>query len=109
MLGLLLTIVLITVFFGLVETRKYSAYGACREIALQIKGYGTWQHTRTVSMVFLSTVYFYDGVNWMNCDAIGIGPFWMATSGWQTIRSYAKCLPPKQNCEYPQEYFGVSP
>lgn len=105
----LLTIILTTVFFGRVETKQFSAYAACRQVALETKGYSTWKHARTDQMVFVSWVVFYDGYNDLTCQAVGIGPFWTAGNTMHTLVGCATSLSSDAASACPEEYFGVSP
>src|SRR4051812_17449130 len=83
---LFLTIIIIsTVFFGLVETKQFSAYAACRNLVMERKGSGVWKHTHTDQLLFLSEMFFNDGTNVLPCSAFGIGPFWVGKLGFQTI------------------------
>jgi hypothetical protein len=81
----LVIIVISTLFFGGVETKRFSAYAACRKVAMETKGYSIWEHTKTVQYVFISAVYFVDMTNELGCAAVGVGPFWHAIGAYQTI------------------------
>jgi hypothetical protein len=105
---LLLAIVIITtVFFGLAKTTQYSAYAACRKVAMTTKGYAAWKYERTFPMLFLSRVSFSDGYNELACDAMGIGPFWIVTRSLQTLVACVKNFETGEMC--PEDYFGVNP
>lgn len=101
--------VVATLFFGRIESRQYSAYAACRESALNTKGYAVWQHKQTFQMIFISRVVFSDGYNDLSCQAIGIGPFWTANSSMHTLVGCAKSLEIEEANMCPEGYFGVSP
>ena len=108
---ILLAIILSTSLFGgSVETEQFSAYGACRKIALATKSQAIWKHEQTIPLVFVSWVFFSDRYNDLTCQAIGIGPFWTASG---TVNSLVGCGSKietgKGAAECPKEYFGVSP
>ena len=107
LLFLVISVVVVTVFFGLAKTKQYSAYSACRQLAMTTKGYATWKHERTYSMVFLSRIVFSDGYNDLVCDATGIGPFWKISTSTHTLVGCMKSLEPAESC--PEDYFGVNP
>ena len=46
--------------------------------ALSIKGNKAWEYQRTDPKVFASDVYFFDGYNVLQCETLGVGPFWIA-------------------------------
>lgn len=96
-----------TIVFGLVETHEFSAYAACRRIVMTVKGYGVWKHIGTDQFIFMSFMKFYDDGNYLSCSAIGIGPFWVASRGFQTIRGCIRNAQGVSPC--PEDYFGVSP
>jgi hypothetical protein len=64
-LGLLLFLLTIfvvsTPFFGRVETRWFSAYAACRRVAMARKGYAVWKPEQTTQKIFRSRIIFSDG------------------------------------------------
>ena len=100
-------IVVTTLFFGLVKTKQYSAYAACRNVAMNTKGYGVWNHERTFPMVFMAQIVFSDGYNDLSCNAVGIGPFWSVTRSMHTLVGCGKNLITEEMC--PEDYFGVNP
>ena len=106
---LLAIIVATTLFFGLVKTNQYSAYAECRKLALTTKGYGVWNHERTLPMVFSSMVSFSDGYNELSCTANGIGPFWVVQRYMKTNVACANSLADKGADLCPEDYFGVNP
>jgi len=106
---LLLLIILTTVFFGLVETRQYSAYAVCRNVAMNVKGYAIWEHKRTYQFVFQSWVVFSDGYNDLTCYASGIGPFWVINGYSQTLVACLSALSDNPDGYCPEGHFGVSP
>jgi hypothetical protein len=110
-LPLLLMAVLVvsTPFFGGVETKQFSAYGACRKVAMATKSYATWEHEQTIQMVFRSRIRFSDGSNHLSCQAIGVGPFWMVGKTTPTLASCSKDLGNGKTELCPEAYFGVSP
>src|SRR5215216_996401 len=83
-LFILAMIVFTTPFFGRIETRHFSAYAACRKVAMNTKGYAVWKHEQTIQKMFRSRVWFSDGFNAIDCRAIGIGPFWIVRASLQT-------------------------
>ncbi len=106
---LILAIILSSsMYFAQAETKEFSAYAACREQALRTQGYAVWKHTKTIPLIFMSTVEFFDGFNSLTCDAFGVGPFWFAGSSIQTLVGCATNLSdPPSLC--PENYYGVSP
>jgi hypothetical protein len=106
----LLTIMLVsTPFFGRVETRRFSAYAACRKVAMATKGYAVWQHEKTIERMVLSRIIFSDGFNNLDCRALGLGPFWMVR---KSLLSWNICDKDAGNGKMimcSEEYFGVSP
>jgi len=106
---LLAIIVVTTVFFGLVRTKRYSAYAECRKLAMSTKGYGVWHHERTLPMVFISRVDFSDGYNELNCTVKGIGPFWVVHTSMKTNVACANALTDEGADLCPEDYFGVNP
>lgn len=71
------------------------------------KGYGGWKHKSTLQMGFVSDISFYDGGNYLGCRAVGIGPFWTAQLGFQTMLGCLRDANGVSPC--PEGYFGVSP
>lgn len=110
-IALLVTMVVIaveTIIFGQIETNYFSAYAACRDVAKATKGYGVWKHTSTKQTFPTTRIMFADGSNDLACDAIGIGPFWIAFDNWHTLVGCVESFSPKvKSC--PEGYFGVSP
>ena len=107
----LAVIIITTIFFGLVKTNQYSAYGECRKVVATRKGYAIWKYERTIQLVFKSWVVFNDGYNDLTCYAIGIGTFWAVEGIGETL---AACLPSfgsevGEEGFCPRDYFGVSP
>ena len=110
--GILLSaafVVLLSMFLGSVETNRFSAYGACRGVALQTKGYAIWDHVHTTQMIFASWMVFSDGYNDLTCQTIGVGPFWAVTSTTKTNVACATELSSDPSSHCPEGYFGVSP
>jgi hypothetical protein len=94
------------------ETKQFSAYAACRKVALATKGYAVWEHEQTVQQLFISWVVFSDGFNDLSCQAIGVGPFWKVRESMHTLVGCGKSpengeLIMKSTC--PEDYFGVNP
>ncbi len=107
-LFLLATIIITTIFFGLVQTKQFSAYGECRKAAMTTKGYAVWKYERTIQMVFMSWVVFSDGYNDLTCHAVGVGPFWAVQGTDQTLVGCVTGLG-EGGGWCPEDYFGVSP
>jgi len=106
---IILSIVVLTVLIlGFWKTTGFSAYGACRKLAMQTKGYGVWRHESTTQDGFQSHVSFSDGYNIMTCSATGIGPFWVATSYSRTLVGCNQSLGTASD-PCPEDYFGVEP
>jgi hypothetical protein len=106
---ILSTLFITTPFFGSVETRQFSAYAACRKVAMATKAYATWTHVQTNQKIFMSQVRFSDGINSLDCQAIGIGPFWMVRKALPTLLTCDRELGDGMSLICPVEYFGVSP
>ena len=111
-IGLLILLAIIitieTIILGQVETKYFSAYAACRDVAMKTKGYGVWKHVSTTPTPPTIRVMFDDGTNDFGCETIGIGPFWIAMLTWQTLVGCVKSFNPiLETC--PEDYFGVSP
>ncbi len=97
--------------FRTIETRQFSAYAACRNMAAKTRGYGPWQHKQTSQTLLAAEVSFSDGFNTLLCTTIGIGPLWIALWSEQTA---VGCIVPStlQNTRpksCPIDYFGVNP
>lgn len=108
-LVLLTSVVVTTMFFGLIKTEKYSAYAQCRKLAMATKGYDTWSYERTIPMVFISRIDFSDGYNELSCTANGIGPFWDVQTSMKTNVACANSLTDEGADLCPEDYFGVNP
>ena len=108
LLFFLVIIVLPKMVLGLMETDQFSAYAACRKVIMDNRptGYGVWKHIGTSQTVFEYHITFSDDINNLDCEAFGIGPFWTAERGYQTI---AGCLEKNGMSPCPAGYFGVSP
>lgn len=101
-------IVLLTFVLSFVQTKSFSAYAVCRNLALETKGYDVWKHQTTTPIVFVSQITFSDGYNDLSCSAVGIGPFWQVTSYSKTNVACALSLSnPPDLC--PEDFFGVEP
>ncbi|HSJ89466.1 MAG TPA: hypothetical protein VK909_19805 [Anaerolineales bacterium] len=98
-----------TPYFGGVKTKEFSAYAACRKIAMATKAYATWEHEQTMPMLFRSRVRFSDGFNHLNCQAIGVGPFWTVGKVRPILASCSKDLGNGKAEPCPEDYFGVRP
>lgn len=96
-----------TVILGQEKTNQFSAYAACRDVAIATKGYGVWKHTGTTPLLFFSAIQFSDNANYLSCSAIGIGPFWMGIPTFETLRGCLRNAQGVSPC--PEGYFGVSP
>src|SRR6266498_1839784 len=112
-LGLLLFLLIIfvvsTPFFAGVETRRFSAYAACRKVALARKGYAVWKLERTKPKIFGSQIIFSDGFSNLDCRALGVGPFWIVR---KSLLNWSVCDQDLGNGKMmacPEEYFGGSP
>lgn len=103
----IISIVLLTLVLSLVQTKQFSAYAACRNAALETKGYDIWKHESTIPLVFVSYITFSDGYNGLTCSTAGIGPFWRVTSLFKTLVGCGLSLDPPIPC--PEDYFGVEP
>ena len=114
---LITPVVVVTLFFGLVKTKQFSAYGECRKYALTTKGYDVWKYKHTLPLVFMSLVVFNDGYNDLDCYANGIGPFWRVQGATETIVGCLTSVPGSVEqvkevgedglCR--RDYFGVEP
>jgi hypothetical protein len=105
---LFMILVLSSFILSFVQTESFSAYGACRDLALKTKGYAIWKHQSAIPLVFMSQVTFSDGYNDLNCSAAGIGPFWQVTSFIKTNAACSLSLSnPPDLC--PEDYFEVEP
>ena len=108
-LSLLIIMLITTPYFGTVESTHYSAYAACRKVAMGTKGDAEWKHVRTIQKVVRSWILFSDGSNKLDCRAIGIGPFWAVR---RTEYTYSVCgndASSGTTTACPEDYFGVSP
>ncbi len=112
-LGLLLflgtILVVSTPFFSRVETRHFSAYAACRKVALARKGYAVWKPEKTKPHIFRSQIIFSDGSSTLDCRTIGVGPFWIVRKSLLNWHVCDKDLGNGKIMACPEEYFGVSP
>jgi len=108
-LSMVAIIVVTTVFLGLVETNQYSAYAACRKLALTTKGYGVWNHAHTLQLVFSSRISFSDGYNELSCTTNGVGPFWVVQAWMKTNVACVNSLTDQGADICPEDYFGVKP
>lgn len=106
---ILLTIfILVTFVLSFVQTKQFSAYAACRNVAIETKGYAVWEHQSTIPFVFLSRITFSDGINNLDCNAMGIMSFWAVTSHSKTNAFCGTNLSETPNpCL--EDYFGVKP
>ncbi|MBL8098650.1 MAG: hypothetical protein JNK81_05680 [Anaerolineales bacterium] len=103
----LISIVLLTFILSFLQTKQFSAYAACRNLAMNTKGYAVWKHVSTLPLVFRSYITFNDGYNSFSCRATGIGPFWVANNELKTNVGCGLSLIPPVSC--PEDYFGVEP
>ena len=108
LLVFLAIVMVTTLFFGLIQTKNYSAYAECRKLAMTTKGYGAWNYVRTIPMVFVSRIDFSDGYNELSCTANGIGPFWVVQASMKTNVACANSLSDEPDL-CPEDYFGVIP
>lgn len=108
LLFLCMGIIITTPFLGRMETKYFSAYASCRDNATATKGYAIWKHKNTNLAVFSSVIVFSDGTNDLTCQAIGVGPFWIAVSTYQTIVGCAPALGDTTKMCI-EDYFGVYP
>ncbi len=112
-LGLLLFVltsfVVSTPFFARVEATRFSAYAACRKVALARKGYAVWKPQQTKPKIFRSQIIFSDGFSKIDCRALGVGPFWIVRKSSLTWRVCDQDLGNGKMMACPEEYFGVSP
>lgn len=104
----IISLVSLTFVLSFVQTKQFSAYAACRNLAVETKGYDVWKHQSTIPLVFVSYFTFSDGYNSLACNAAGVGPFWQVTSYSKTNAACALSLSnPPDLC--PENYFGVEP
>ena len=106
---LLAVMFITTPFFGRVETKQFSAYAACRKVAKTTKGYAEWKHALTTQKIFMSRVTFSDGLNRLDCHAIGIGPFWVVRKALPDVVVCDQDLEDGKTLLCQEDYFGVSP
>lgn len=108
-LFLLALVFITTPYFGRVETRRFSAYAACRKVAMATKGYAVWEHKQTTEKMFRSRIIFSDGFSKIECRAIGVGPFWIVRV---FLHNWVICDQDPNNgkiMECQEEYYGVNP
>ena len=74
---LLIVFIATTPIFARLKTNYFSAYAACQNTAMTIKGNKAWEYQRTIPGMFQSDVFFSDGYNFLQCATVGIGPFWV--------------------------------
>ena len=108
-LFLLVSVALSTPFFARVETKQFSAYAACRKVALAKKGYAVWKPAQTTPNLFRSEIIFSDGHSKLDCHAWGIGPFWIIRAALLNWSVCDQDLGNGQTTACPEDYFGVSP
>jgi len=108
-LSLLITMLITTPYFGTVESKHYSAYAACRRAAMATKSYAEWKHVRTIQKVVRSWILFSDGLNALDCRAIGIGPFWVIRRIEYTYAACGNDTNSGTTMPCLEDYFGVSP
>lgn len=77
----LIVFIATTPIFARLKINYFSAYGACQNMAMTIKGNKAWEYQRTRPGIFDSYVYFSDGYNELFCIAVGVGPFWIPILG----------------------------
>ena len=107
---LLALVVTSTPYFGRVETSRFSAYAACRKVAMATKGYAEWKHEQTIPKMFiLSRVLFSDGFDEIDCHAMGVGPFWIVRKSQFAFTTCSKDLGNGKKMICPEGYFGVNP
>ena len=106
---LLAAMVFTTPFFARAETKHFSAYGACRNVAMKTQGYAVWKLRRTVRRMFRPQIIFSDGFSTIDCYAIGVGPFWTVRTARRTWAQCSKDAGNGQSTPCPEDYFGVSP
>jgi len=108
-LFLLIIMLITTPYFGTVETKQFSAYAACRKVAMNTKGYAEWKHLQTVQKLVRSWILFSDGLNEIDCRAVGIGPFWMVRRTEYTLATCGTDLSNGNTMTCTEDYYGVSP
>ena len=108
-LFLLTVLVFTTPFFGRVETKRFSAYAACRKAAMNTKGYAVWKEQRSTPRMFRLQVIFSDGYSEIDCRALGIGPFWLVRKFLLTWGVCEKDLGNGKKTMCPEDNYGVSP
>src|SRR5215216_2114428 len=112
-LGLLIFLLIImlvsTPFFGRVTTENFSAYAACRKVAMATKGYAVWKPAKTIQHMVLSRIVFSDGFSNLDCRAIGLGPFWIVRKSLLDWNTCDKDAGNGKTVNCPEDYFGVSP
>jgi hypothetical protein len=106
---LLAAMVFTTPFFARAETKQFSAYAACRKVAMDTKSYAVWTHQQTIKRMFRPRILFTDGFSTIDCYAIGVGPFWTIRMAKRTWAQCNKDLGNGQSTACPEDYFGVSP
>jgi hypothetical protein len=105
----LIIMLITTPYFGTVETRQFSAYAACRKVALARKGYAVWKPKQTTPKAFRSEIIFSDGYSNLDCHAWGIGPFWIVRAALLQWSVCNKDLGNGNKIECTEDYFGVIP
>ena len=106
---LLAAMVFTTPFFARAEMKQFSAYAACRNVAMATKGYAVWKHERTIKRMFRPRIVFTDGSSTIDCYAIGLGPFWTVRTAQRTWRQCSQDAGNGQTMACPEDYYGVSP
>jgi hypothetical protein len=108
-LFLITILVFTTPYFGRVETKRFSAYAACRNAAMNNKSYAAWKEVRSTPRMFRLQVIFWDGYSEIDCRALGIGPFWIVRKFLVTWGVCEKDLGNGKKTMCQEDYYGVSP
>ena len=92
-----------TPIFARLKTNHFSAYAACQNIAMTIKGNTAWEYQRTIAGVFSSDVFFSDGYNFLHCVINGIGPLWIVVIIAHGCRGViSEICPPTEDYFFPE-------
>ena len=97
---LLIVFIASTPIFARLKTNYFSAYGACRNRSMTIKGNKAWEYQHTIPGMFSSDIIFSDGYNLLECAANGIGPFWLVLIITHGCRGNTDEICPPSNSDY---------
>ena len=96
------------IFVAITFNFSFSAYGACRKMAMSQEGYGVWKYQNAIQDKEFVWIGFSDGTNDLSCQASTVGPFWAVIFNMQTLVGCVKSSG-VQETSCPRGYFGVSP